>query len=114
MDYQLKSQLRQILAFASAASTDIAGQTLYGSVATCWARVEPRYREVVVGSAIEERTDHFVVVDETFPLTDAQSRTASFWLPGYSTADSAQARRAKIAHYCYGEFGELDHVELVI
>ena len=114
MDYQLKAQLRQILTFASAATTDIAGQTQYGTTATCWARIEPRYREVVVGNAIEERTNHMVVVDENFPLTDAQSRIASFWLPGYDATQADQSRRAKVAHYCYGEFGELDHVELVL
>lgn len=40
--------------------------------------------------------------------------TVSGQLVAETPADVANSRRAKIVHYCYGEFGELDHIELVI
>ena len=110
MDPQLKAQLRQVIRYASAATVDYAGQVLIGSTATAYARVEPRYREVPVGSSvIEERTQHFVMLAEDFPLTENQARAAWFYLPGVD-----QARKAKVTHYCMDADGLLDHIEIFL
>lgn len=116
MDPQLKTQLRQVLTYASTATVDYAGQSQVGSPATTWARIEPRYREVPVGSSIvEERTNHMVICDETFPLSEWEARGSMFWIPADPyTGTTANARRAKVVTFCYGEFGELDHVEITL
>jgi hypothetical protein len=113
MDPQLKAQLRQVVGYASTASLDYAGQVQVGSVATLWGRVEPRYREVPVGSGIvEERTSHMVILDEAWPLSEAETRVCQFWLPGESL--SAPGRRAKVVLFSPDENGVLDHVEVIV
>ena len=110
MDPQIKAQLRQVIRYASTATVDFSGQVQVGSTATAFARVQPRYREVPVGSGvIEERTQHTIILAEDFPLTEDEARAAWYYLPGVD-----QARRAKIAHYCYGPEGELDHIEVAL
>ena len=114
MDVYLKAQLKQVVGYASVATTDVAGQVQIGSIATVFSRVQPRYREVPVGTVIEERTTHMIILDETFPLTEAQSRGALFWLPSEPLSDSASGRRPKVTHYCYDEYGALSHVEITV
>ena len=110
MDPQIKAQLRQVIRYASSATVDFAGQVQVGSTATAWGRVEPRYREVAVGSGIvEERTQHFLMLAEDFPLTEDEARAAWFYLPGVD-----QPRRAKITHYCADPEGGLDHIEITL
>lgn len=111
MDPVLKAQLRHVVGYASAASLDFAGQVQAGSVATCFGRVEPYYREVPVGSdSIDERTKHMLILDETFPLTESVCRSAWFYLPGVPD----QPRRPKNVQYCYDENASLDHIEVML
>ncbi len=111
MDYVLRKQLRQILTYTQASAIDYAGNQTYGTAATCFARIEPYHREIPVGSdVIEERTKHMVILDpKTYPLTQAQTTNANFTLPGETAP-----RRPKIVHYCYGETGKLEHIEVVV
>lgn len=111
MDYALKAQLRAVVGIASPATVDLAGQVQVGSTATFWARIEPRYREVDVNGVIE-KTSHFIVLDETTAasISEFQFRSVQIFLP----ADPTVARRPRQTHYCYGEFGELDHIEVYV
>ena len=106
LDPSLKALLRQVVAYQSGATVDIAGQVQVGSAATQFARVEPTYREFTLNGT-SERSTHIVIMDETFPLTEPQAREALFTIPTWPTA-----RRPKMVRYCYGERGELDHVEI--
>lgn len=63
---------------------------------------------------IEERTEHIVILAEDFTATEKDTREAYFWLPGASSANIAEGRRAKVVSQCYGENGELDHVEVTV
>ena len=111
MDYVLKAQLKHVVSYASAATIDIGGQVSVGTVATCFGRVEPYYREVPVGSdSIDERTRHMVILDESFPLSEAVCRQAWFYLPGVPD----QPRRPKNVQYCYDENAALAHIEVML
>jgi hypothetical protein len=111
VDPLIKAQLKHVIRYASSASIDASGQVQTGTIATCFGRVEPYYREIPVGSdSIDERTRHMVILDETFPLSEAASRSAWFYLPGIST----QPRRPKNVQYCYDENAALDHIEVML
>ena len=111
MDYALKAQLRQVIAIAvSSSSADVYGQTVVVSAATCFARVEPRYREIPAAGGIL-RTTHMLVLDENAPALDLNS---SVWLPGDASSDTTLARRPKQVHPCYDENGALDHYEVLV
>jgi hypothetical protein len=111
MDHVLKAQLNHVIGYASAASLDFSGQVQVGSLATCWGRFEPYYREVPVGSdSIDERTRHMLILDETFPLPEATTRTTWFYLPGIPE----QPRRPKNVQYCYDENANLYHIEITL
>lgn len=112
MDPYLKAQLKQVLAFATPTGVDAAGQATHGSTATCFARVEVKYREMPMYGGVEERTSHMIILSESWALTEAQTREALFWLPGNASTDAGAARRAKSVKFCIGERGELDHVEV--
>lgn len=112
MDPQLKLQLKQVVAIASPASVDLAGQVLTGTPATFWARVEPRYREVNVNGVLE-KTTHFVVLDESAgSISEANFRAVQIWLPNDTLGATDTVRRPRVTHFCYDENGLLGHVEL--
>lgn len=111
MDYVLKAQLKHVVRYASTATIDIGGQVSPATSATCFGRVEPYYREIPVGSdSIDERTRHMLILDETFPLSEAASRAAWFYLPGIPD----QPRRPKNVQYCFDENAALDHIEVML
>lgn len=113
MDPQLKAQLKQVVGYASTATVDYAGQVQVGSVATCFARVETSFREIPVGSGIiEERTRHMVIIDETWPLSQSETRVNQFWLPGDDI--TGPGRRANRVHFAVDENGALDHIEVML
>ena len=114
LDPQLRATLRQIVGYATAATVDYAGQIQPGSVSTCFARVEPRFREVPMGTTIEERTNHMIIMDWDVPLREGNGRDAFFWLPGDPLGDMSFARRAKVFHTCYDELGRVDHLETIV
>lgn len=113
MDPLLKAQLKHVIGYVTGATIDAAGQVqvVAASVATCFGRVEPYYREIPVGSDIvDERTKHMVILDESFPLTEEACRAALFYLP----AIASQGRRPKNVQYCYDENAALDHIEVML
>lgn len=113
LDPQLKAQLNQAVVIAIPATLDIAGQVSTVSAATFLARVEPYYREIMVGGVVE-KTTHMLILSDAVgsAITEIQMRSAQIWLPNQTAA--VDARRAKTVHYCYDEFGALDHLELLL
>ncbi len=115
MDAYLKQQLRQVVTVATpTGALDAAGQAVVGSTATFPCRYECSFREVPIYGGVEERTMHFLVLDETFNLTPVQARNALFWLPGFDATDASLARRAKVVEYLPDENGVIDHVEVTL
>jgi hypothetical protein len=113
MDPQLKAQCRQTVTYAKPLAPDAAGQVSYGAAKTYCARVEPMYRDFSVGAGTQEKTSHMIILDECFPITESEAREMQLWLPG-DVVDASTARRAKIVRACYGEFGTLDHWEILV
>lgn len=111
MDPTLKSQLRQVVSVAiTTASVDIYGQAQTATPATCFARVEPTFREIPAAGGIL-RTSHMLILAEDAPVIDLNAKV---WLPGDSVSDTTQARRPKLVHACYDERGRLDHWEVLL
>lgn len=109
---ELNAAISTIQASAVPAVSE-AGEVQVGSPATCFARIENRFREVPIYGGVEERTQHLVILDETFPVSETDTRDTLFWLPG-TTVTTAFARKAKIVHFCPDENGNLDHVEIYL
>lgn len=109
VDSYLKAQLKQVLGYRAPTGVDDAGQvSTTASTSTCFARVETRSREVPIYGGVENRTDHMIIVDSDFPLTELQALSAQYFLP----FDPDTARRAKVAKVCIGEDGSVDHWEI--
>jgi hypothetical protein len=51
-----------------------------------------------------------LILDETFPLPEATTRTTWFYLPGIPE----QPRRPKNVQYCYDENANLYHIEITL
>lgn len=112
MDPQLKSQLRQLITYANSTATANAfGEVQVGSAATALVRIQPTRREYEQFDGTMERTTHMVIMDGCSTTPTFESR---FWLLEGSPNTAAMARRPKIIHPCFGEFGELDHWEIFL
>lgn len=113
MDPQLSAQLRQVISYAtSSATADAFGQTLVGSTATLFARVEPRVREVENDNGTFSRTSHMLVIDAVAGFTPTLA--TRLWLDDVSASTAALARQPKVVHPCFGERGSLEHWEILV
>lgn len=116
MDPQLRNQLRQIcsLSFGAATSNEF-GETVVGSAATFYCRLESRERrtENAAGTFVVTRQP-LLILDSTVTSTGTPDFDTRIWLPGTSSGTASLARQPKFVHLCVDELGRPDHYEIEV